>query len=240
MNGTILLIGSDTIHRRFLINFLIDVGAPLQSVIFEEEQIEPPFSVKPSFQEEETKFLLDSLSRLHRQDLDRVTVWRVPTANHECAKRILEKINPDLGVLSGARKVNPEVLKHFREGVLNLHLGSAEKYRGLDSNFWAIYHQDFDHLGVTVHWAEAALDTGPIVFQEPLRLPMGVRIHQLRYYETVLGAELLRRSLLPDQAIQIPCRAQVERGRYYSFMPACLKEVAAKHLQQRNERILRQ
>ena len=43
---------------------------------------------------------------------------------------------------------------------INLHGGDPEKYRGLDSHLWSIYHEDWASLVSTLHVVSKDLDAG--------------------------------------------------------------------------------
>ena len=108
---------------------------------------------------------------------------------------------------------------------LNLHGGNPERYRGLDTHLWAIYHNDFHDLVTTIHHVDADLDTGDIVLQSELRFEPNTQLHQMRAINTKVCINLSLVSLSTFQSIGcLPSRRQVRFGRYYSFMPAVLKE----------------
>ena len=108
---------------------------------------------------------------------------------------------------------------------LNLHGGNPERYRGLDTHLWSIYHNDFGDLVTTLHHVDADLDTGDIVFQSKLKVEAGTRLHQLRAINTKVCVNLFLVALGAFQSIGwLPSREQVSHGRYYSYMPAVLKE----------------
>jgi methionyl-tRNA formyltransferase len=50
-------------------------------------------------------------------------------------------------------------------GSFNLHPGPLPEYAGLNVPSWAIYNGEQAH-GVTLHWMEAGIDTGPIAFDD--------------------------------------------------------------------------
>ena len=50
-------------------------------------------------------------------------------------------------------------------GSFNLHPGPLPEYAGLNVPSWAIYEGERSH-GVTLHWMDEGIDTGPIVWQE--------------------------------------------------------------------------
>jgi folate-dependent phosphoribosylglycinamide formyltransferase PurN len=226
-----LIIGSDTLHRRYLINTLLDRNVPLLGVIFENAQVKPSFHTTPVYVEKENHFLEKEFKKYTRLDLDRVNHWRFSNANSENALRKIDSLGPLLGVVSGAGYLKKEVVKKFQDGLLNIHLGIAEEYRGLDSNLWAAYHSDFKNIGVTVHYVDSGLDTGDIVNEERVKTLDQVEAYNLRFYEMLLATDMIYNELINYSQNSIKRRAQIKKGRYYSFMPSCLKTLTAKKLE---------
>ncbi len=137
----------------------------------------------------------------------------------------IKDINPDLGISFGVGKISSEVIDLFKNGIINIHLGISQEYRGLDSILWAIYHRDYKNIGVTIHKVTSILNTGNIIYQERLNLRKDMKIFQLRYYATVLAVSLLIKTIkdyLKNNIIYLP---QERKGRYYSHMPAVLKNI---------------
>ena len=56
-----------------------------------------------------------------------------------------------------------EVVAAPRIGSFNLHPGPLPEYAGLNTPSWAIYNGEPRH-GVTVHWMDPEVDTGPIAY----------------------------------------------------------------------------
>jgi methionyl-tRNA formyltransferase len=52
-------------------------------------------------------------------------------------------------------------------GSFNLHPGPLPKYAGINAPSWAIYHGEQTH-GVTLHWMDEGIDTGPIAYEVQL------------------------------------------------------------------------
>jgi methionyl-tRNA formyltransferase len=61
--------------------------------------------------------------------------------------------------------IHPALLRAARFGGYNLHPGPLPRYAGLNVVNWALYRGEPSH-GVTIHRMEAAIDAGPIAFQE--------------------------------------------------------------------------
>ena len=64
-----------------------------------------------------------------------------------------------------SKSILPEpLLKAPKVGAFNLHTGPLPEYAGLNVASWAICNGETEH-GVTLHWMEAGIDTGPIAFE---------------------------------------------------------------------------
>jgi methionyl-tRNA formyltransferase len=61
--------------------------------------------------------------------------------------------------------IHPSVLVAPTIGSFNLHPGPLPEYAGLNVPSWAIYEGARSH-GVTLHWLDEGIDTGPIAWQE--------------------------------------------------------------------------
>ncbi len=61
--------------------------------------------------------------------------------------------------------IHPAVLAAPLIGSFNLHPGPLPEYAGLNVPSWAIYAGEGSH-GVTLHWLDEGIDTGPVAWQE--------------------------------------------------------------------------
>lgn len=229
----ILFLGTDTLHRRYMINRMRTEGFEFDEIILERESVKPTFHTGPFLDEEQCAFEQKHFFERVSSDISKENLKSVATLNDSESIDVIRAHNPDFGIVSGACKLSPEVINQFKDGLINVHLGIAEDYRGLDSNLWAAYHGDYDHMGVTIHWVDTQLDTGDIIFQEKVNLPVHTKIYQLRYYTTLLAVELVLNALRDYTTTGISSRTQTKRGRYYSFMPLCLKEQVEKKFEKK-------
>ena len=70
--SSIIVLASDTPHRRFFIKSLMSKFSNIKCVIFETESIKPSFSTGPFYEREERKFENDSFFVDFDDDLDKV------------------------------------------------------------------------------------------------------------------------------------------------------------------------
>jgi methionyl-tRNA formyltransferase len=84
------------------------------------------------------------------------------------------------------------VLAAPRIGAFNLHPGPLPSYAGLNTPGWAIYNGESEY-GVTVHWIQPGIDTGPVAFEERFAMPAKVTALGLAVECTLRGVALLNR-----------------------------------------------
>lgn len=157
----------------------------------------------------------------------------VDSINSPAAHKAIKALNPDAVIIIGTGILSPETLSVCPELTLNLHGGDPEYYRGLDSHLWSIYHNDFDRVTTTIHYATESVDSGDIIQQENINLREFKHLHMLRAHNSEAAARLSISAL--DQFARFGrClgRRQRGKGRYYSAMPKELKTVCLGKFQQ--------
>jgi len=156
--------------------------------------------------------------------------------NGEDALRLIREEQIDLLVnVCTPRRIRSGLLSEPRFGVINVHPGVLPKYRGASCCEWAIYYDD--PVGVSAHFMDEGLDSGPIIFTRTLDVTPGqtysqVRVGLYRLWADACGeavAEVLDRGLTPGalppqpgapvfkpipEALLIEVKDKLERGAY--------------------------
>jgi phosphoribosylglycinamide formyltransferase-1 len=110
---------------------------------------------------------------------------------------ILEELNPDLVVLAGFMKILPEFIVAQCAGhIVNIHPALLPKYPGTHA-IERSYESNDTELGISIHFVDAGVDTGPVIAQRSFRRSgeekleeIEKRIHELEhelYPEIVLS-----------------------------------------------------
>ena len=87
----------------------------------------------------------------------------------------VENLKPDLIVIfSMSQLLKDDILKIPRLGVINLHPSFLPEYRGANPDFWQYYDMEMNP-GATVHYVNAGEDTGDIIYQERVHIPLGTK-----------------------------------------------------------------
>ena len=120
-----------------------------------------------------------------------IPVVEVGNINDDASRETLASWAPDLGIVVGGRIVKRHILEIPRLGMLNKHSAILPKHRGLSGEYWCLYHEDFEHLGVTVHYVDPGLDSGNIVIQKRLTFTKGDTPASLRFKSEILGREAI-------------------------------------------------
>lgn len=232
VEGSILVLTTDTNHHRYFLNRMLGAGLPVRDCLMESTSIEPPFATGPVYGAQEDKFEHENFFKEERSDLERFLMQETENFNANDSHEKIKSVSPAFGVVFGARRLSPDTIRLFPGGLINVHRGIAQYYRGLDSDLWAIYHKDYGALGVTIHKIDDELDTGEIVCQEYLAPKQGMRCYQLRYYTTLIATELVIVALRKYLSGTLTSAKQEKIGRYYSFMPKDLKKIVARQFDQ--------
>ncbi|HVN59793.1 MAG TPA: formyltransferase family protein [Gaiellaceae bacterium] len=217
----VALLTTDTSHHAYYAWKLAE-RFPLAAIVLETDPIVPPFEVAHPFEERRDAFEREHLAGFGGPLTELAQVHEAPRVAE--AEALLRALSPDAAIVFGTRIVPPDVAS-ISSVCLNLHGGNPEHYRGLDTHLWAIYHGDFANLVTTLHVVDDGLDTGAIVAQTSPALYRGMELHELRVANTQACVELTGLALDALEANgRVPARPQLQRGRYYSFMPSVLKE----------------
>jgi methionyl-tRNA formyltransferase len=107
----------------------------------------------------------------------------------------LDKIKPDVIAVCGASLLREKILSIPRYGVLNLHGGLSQRYRGLFTTDWAIHNEEPEYVGATVHFVTPGIDDGAIVYQGRPIIEPEDNPHSLYVKVVKLGVNMMTRAI---------------------------------------------
>lgn len=130
----------------------------LDTVLFSIHYLRTNFSPEP---------LSDKQKKISR-DYDSYTnqLFVVTSLNDESLIKSLNENKMDLLLLGQSGIIPKSVIKTPNIGILNAHPGILPMYQGLDPFFWAIFNNDFNNVGSTLHFVNEGIDTGPILLMK--------------------------------------------------------------------------
>jgi methionyl-tRNA formyltransferase len=203
---------------------------PLASIVVETRVLHAPFETFHPFEVDRDEYERDVLLAGAPGGLDQfAAVLQVENVNDAAAH--IRELEPDVTLVFGTGRLSPDTIA-VAPVCLNLHGGSPEEYRGLDTHLWAVYHRDFGALVTALHHVDLELDTGDLVGVRAVPLRRGMPLYELRSENTKVCVDLSAAALEQiDSAGPVSRRPQQRRGRYYSFMPVALKDVCVRQFE---------
>ncbi len=232
----VCVLTTETLHHAFFARALAEQGHELLCLL-EEGAITPPFETAHPFEKEREEFeravWFDGRGA---SVADFAPARTFDDINAPKCVRALGDFAPELIVTFGTRRLREDLIALGGNRLVNLHGGDPEHYRGLDTHLWAIWHRDFGGLSTCLHRIAAGLDTGDVVACLPLSLERGMGLHQLRKANTETCVALVALALSQvENCGHLVSRPQRSKGRYYSFMPAALKDLCVKRFARHTE-----
>lgn len=107
---------------------------------------------------------------LSAQELPAEKIINVKSVNNKDCIKSLQKLNPDLVLVNGTRIISTQILNCISAKFINTHAGITPKYRGVHGGYWAIVNDDNENCGVTIHFVDAGVDTGKIIYQKKIEV----------------------------------------------------------------------
>ena len=140
--------------------------------------------------------------------------------NSPATVEALRALKPDLLVsIYFSRRIKRAALEVPRVGAINVHPALLPKHRGPTPSFWTIANGE-DRTAVTVHWIDEGLDTGDIIVQRELMLPVDATVSQVAGMVAMPGAKALIEAVRLIEAGRAPRTAQDSRVASYESSPS--------------------
>ena len=113
-----------------------------------------------------TEMIKKDISKLC--SLENIDYLKTNSPNDSKTVSFLSQRNPDLVLSIGSVILKDEFIEIPAIGVLNVHMGILPEYRGIGVTEWPILEAKENNkikLGVTLHFIERGVDTGPILLK---------------------------------------------------------------------------
>lgn len=221
MKKNIVLLTTKTSHHFHFINEISKISNLF--IIFENKILRSDFIIKSVY--EKKQFLYEKKRWFDNKQIKIKKQLKFLNTNNINSIKAINFINfhnPDIIFSFGISRLRKDFLNKTNRKIYNFHGGDTSFYRGLDSHLWSLYHNDIRGLKNTLHEVDDKLDTGRIIFKEKLNLIKTKKLFQLRSINTELCIKLAKKFINLKKIKKIK---QQKKGRYYSFMPAVLKNL---------------
>ncbi len=93
--------------------------------------------------------------------------------------QLVEPFEPDWLVLAGYMRIlTPQVVRRFRDRIVNIHPADTRQHQGLGGYDWA-WDNRLESTMITVHVVDEGLDTGPVLAQREVDLRGAASLHEV-------------------------------------------------------------
>lgn len=137
-------------------------------------------------------FFPDGASPAYSRSVPSVVVKNIN--DPECI-RFIQDLRPDILSVCGTTVLKPTVFTLAPKGAINIHTGITPEYRSADPIFWALYQGEPEKVGVTIHYIDAGIDTGAIIYQQTVPVYANDSLATIYVRCVRRGAELYSRAL---------------------------------------------
>lgn len=124
-----------------------------------------------------------------------VVIKKVQNINSRESLRWVRELKPELIIVFGTRIIKPPLMEIPPQGIINVHTGLSPYYRGGQCTFWALYNNEPEYIGVTIHFLDEGVDSGEIIYSARPRLEPEDNICSIECKLTKLGTRLLLQAI---------------------------------------------
>lgn len=156
-------------------------------------------------------------------------VYNCSDPNNRQTVMELVNLKPDFILLAESGIIKDSVIKIPTQGILNSHPGILPRYRGIDVVYWALFNDDFENIGSTVHLVNEGIDTGPIVYKRKYNFTGKEDLNTLENYIYEACLDLFIYTLRNFKSIK-PIDQDLKGGKQYYKMPMKVKKELKKKL----------
>lgn len=153
-----------------------------------------------------------------------IPVYQPKTLRDGSSDDLIKELAPDIIVVVAYGCIIPPQLLHVAKyGCINLHVSLLPKYRGSAPIQWAVLNGDTE-TGVTIMQLDEGLDTGDILYVQPVQIEPDMTSGELFDKVSAIGAETLVEVLPKIEAGALTPKKQDEA--LATMAPALNKEIA--------------
>jgi len=122
-------------------------------------------------------------------------LYKIPyyVAAHNSNKtlRIIKERKANLGIVSGARILKPNIIDSLKNGIINFHPGKIPEASGLDGLMWSIYKNINPYI--TTHFINNKIDSGYRIYERQVNINLEDRIEDIKYKMNLIEYEELEK-----------------------------------------------
>lgn len=144
----------------------------------------------------------------------------------------LREMQPDVVAFTGGGIIRKDLIEASGRGIFNTHMGPLPPYRGMDVVEWPILEDRHEQigLGITLHFMDRGIDTGPIAKIAPVPIHPGDSVERVRRRCEPVMVDLMLDGIraVRDGSLELRRQQEHEGRQYYVMHPRFYAEVRRK------------
>lgn len=167
-----------------------------------------------------TGFGKESLKVISNNYLQIINVANGDSVNNGRYINKIKELKPDIIAVCGGPMLSDAVLSIPYKGLINLHGGLSQRYRGVWTTMWAIYNEEPEWVGYTVHYISKGVDTGDVIAQGRPIIEEADNHETLYVKVVILGASEVIKAIKNIEAGTSSAVSLLEKGKLYKSAEA--------------------
>lgn len=131
-------------------------------------------------------------NNLIEKSIDVKKITNVNSINSTSSIELIKNYSPDIILLSGTRILSKELLESTSALILNIHAGITPYFRGVHGAYWAIFNNNKNLAGVTLHRVDSGIDTGKVIDQRVIKISSNDNFSTYPILQLFLGLDILK------------------------------------------------
>lgn len=156
--------------------------------------------------------------QLNNNDFKKEKTHRINSVNDDECLAAIQLLNPEIIVVNGTRIISKKILQSTQAIFVNMHVGITPQYRGSHGGYWALFNNDVENFGTTIHLIDAGVDTGAVIKQVFTTPEKADNFTTYPILQTAVGIDALKEVLTNIIAGNFQTIKHTEKGKMY-FQP---------------------
>jgi methionyl-tRNA formyltransferase len=136
-----------------------------------------------------------TINNVNSNSIPNQNIVKISSINSQIVIDKLKLIKPDLVFINGTRIISKNVLNSINAKFINIHVGITPMYRGVHGGYWALYNNEPNLFGTTLHYVDSGIDTGNIITQGTMQISKSDNFATYPIIQFILGLKLLENSI---------------------------------------------
>jgi methionyl-tRNA formyltransferase len=158
---------------------------------------------------------LEKLYNLNNGSFNPAKSFCVNSVNDDACLQLLQQLQPDIIVVNGTRIISKNILQSTNAVFINMHVGITPHYRGSHGGYWALYNNDVENFGTTIHQIDAGIDTGAVIKQAFIKPDKPDNFVTYPVLQIAIGISALKEVLTSMMAGNYKTIKNTEKGNMY-------------------------